>query len=328
MLDDTELKIKAYDFLWNRYGWKFEDTFSGTQNNNVDAFRHGFAMAYASLNVGATLASSLGWFNEALSDSSAASQAMDNFNNNIGIHLGEVIKASTGSETSLEQIADVVYAALSNGDFAVATNDGRIAVGSTKYTPSNKDSSLTGSSGEDSLNGSNRNDTLSGGGGYDTLNGAGGKDSLSGGDGGDKIYGMSGNDTIKGGKGYDIINGGSGDDKIYGESGIDILYGELGNDIFVYESISDSSVSEYDVIMDFSKGDKIDLSKIDANTKQSGDQAFTFNSGKNDVYQAASVTLSGQVYSRIAGDVTGDGLDDFMIYIMGKVTISASDIIL
>ena len=65
-----------------------------------------------------------------------------------------------------------------------------------------------------------------------------------------------------------------------GGLGQDTLIGSNGIDRFVYNSIEESSVGSTfrDVIVDFngSAGERVDLSRIDAFTGLSGNQAFTF----------------------------------------------------
>jgi len=75
--------------------------------------------------------------------------------------------------------------------------------------------------------------------------------------------------------------GASGDDALTGGGG-DLLKGEAGNDRFVDTALSDSAVSGAgkDTVADFSTGDRIDLSGIDADGNSSnGDTAFTFGTG-------------------------------------------------
>ena len=130
---------------------------------------------------------------------------------------------------------------------------------------------ITGTSKDDAINGNAGNDRILGGSGNDTLIGHTGNDTLEGGLGNDFLLSGSGNDTLKGSSGNDYFLGGVGADKLYGGSGADM---------FVFESIKDSPMSakDRDTIFDFrqTQKDKIDLAKIDANTKTSGDQAFKF----------------------------------------------------
>ena len=76
--------------------------------------------------------------------------------------------------------------------------------------------------------------------------------------------------------------GGAHEDHLWGDGGADSLWGGSSNDTFHYARLSDSPYSipgvpeTFDTIHDFRKGDKIDLSAIDANTTAGavGDQAF------------------------------------------------------
>jgi serralysin len=77
------------------------------------------------------------------------------------------------------------------------------------------------------------------------------------------------------------LDGGAGNDRLIGGDGVDFLTGGAGNDIFVAE-INATKVAgrndpiSLDVVLDFTAGDKIDLSGIDANTLMAGHQAFKF----------------------------------------------------
>jgi len=159
---------------------------------------------------------------------------------------------------------------------------------------------LVGTSSNESLSGSFTNDTLKGLDGNDTLSGS------------------DGNDTLEGGNGNDIIIGGKGDDKLTGGS---------GNDIFRYLSDTDLSRYSYDgeTITDFTTGDKIDLSGIDANSNIAGNQSFMFigSNGFNDI--AGELRLS---YDTLYGDIDGDGYNDIAIDFQNSLTLTTTDFIL
>ncbi|MDH4385125.1 MAG: M10 family metallopeptidase C-terminal domain-containing protein [Caulobacter sp.] len=82
---------------------------------------------------------------------------------------------------------------------------------------------------------------------------------------GDMIVGSDMANTLNGGKGNDMIVGGLGNDR---------LIGGRGNDVFVFGSVNDSLKGMQDQIVDFARGDRIDLSGIDANMALVGDQRF------------------------------------------------------
>jgi Ca2+-binding RTX toxin-like protein len=93
--------------------------------------------------------------------------------------------------------------------------------------------------------------------------------SMEGNDFANDFYGMDGNDWINGFGGNDFLTGGNGRD---------VLYGGSGADIFDYNWVSESPAdTNRDIINDFNRlqGDKINVSGIDADLTQPGDQAFT-----------------------------------------------------
>jgi Ca2+-binding RTX toxin-like protein len=135
-------------------------------------------------------------------------------------------------------------------------------------------------------------------------------DGLAVGDGHLRIFGGAGGDVLKGGTGNDVIEGGASGDAITSGWGADRL---------VYRSIADSSGDACDVIADFHFGnDRIDLSLIDADIAAGGDQAFLFVgsaafSGKAGELRAAFD--SGMSLWAIQGDINGDGVTDFQLYV-------------
>jgi VCBS repeat-containing protein len=140
---------------------------------------------------------------------------------------------------------------------------------------------------------------------------------------------------VAGGDGNDTITGGAGNDIIEGRGRGDILTGGAGNDIFLYRSVEHSNSTEQDSIQDFSLGDLIDLSQIDANTLIEGNQAFDFVgmktafSGNAGELRFESISLGGPVW-RVFGDIDGDKVSDIEItlFISPADPITASDFIL
>lgn len=95
------------------------------------------------------------------------------------------------------------------------------------------------------------------------------------------LYGGNGNDTLIGGTGNDLLFGGRGNDVLIGGAGTDYMRGGPGADTFRFDSPSDTPVFTFvprDKIFDFNAyaGDKIDLSRIDANSNVPDNQAFRF----------------------------------------------------
>jgi Ca2+-binding RTX toxin-like protein len=156
----------------------------------------------------------------------------------------------------------------------------------------------------------NGNDTFNGrGGSVDGLvDGGIGNDTLTAGDG-DTVFGNVGNDVLIGRGDIDTLIGGRGADKLRGGSGADT---------FVYEALADSTVNAnaQDTIFNFSHGDKIDLSALDADTTLAGNQEFffigtlAFNTSAP-TGQLRVVQQSDTIY--VEGDVNDDAVADFRI---------------
>jgi Ca2+-binding RTX toxin-like protein len=154
----------------------------------------------------------------------------------------------------------------------------------------------------------------------------------------DRLFGDDFANKLSGGGGNDAISGNAGNDRIYGGAGADALYGgadnislSAGNDTFVYKALSDSTVGlkGRDTIFDMNKGDRIDLSVLDANTKVKGNQAFTYigavefhgRSGELDYEETKHGTF-------IYGDVNGDAKADFAIKIDEVIALGHSFFVL
>ncbi len=175
---------------------------------------------------------------------------------------------------------------------------------------------IDGDAGDDVIDGGNDNDTLRGGDGADHIDGGNGDDTLEGGAGVDMLIGGNGNDVLHGGAGDDTLLGGNGNDVLNGGAGNDVLHGGNGNDRFVFTDLGGT-----DQVTDFRRGDKIDLSGLDA-IAGGGDDAFAF-------IGAGAFTAAGQLRSYASGgsffaegDIDGDGLADFVIQTNTLLTVT------
>ncbi|MFM9936670.1 MAG: hypothetical protein ACKVOL_10795 [Novosphingobium sp.] len=151
------------------------------------------------------------------------------------------------------------------------------------------------------------------------------------------ITGNGGANTLSGLAGNDIINGGAGNDRIIGGAGMDTMTGGLGNDNFVFATgdFSSKTSTNADRITDFTAGDHIDLSAIDALVSASGygasgNQAFHFI-GHNSFHNHTGAELrydviGGNTY--VYGNTNGDTVADFCIKLDGVHTLSGTDFIL
>jgi len=151
------------------------------------------------------------------------------------------------------------------------------------------------------------------------------------------LVGNAGANTLNGRGGNDQINGNAGNDTLIGGEGRDTLVGGAGADTFVFSSISNSraGAATRDVINGFTRApgdqDIIDLSAIDANTLTAGvNDAFAFigTGAFTAAGQLRLVGLGGADAVIVAGDVTGDGVADFQIFVNLQTTMVAGDFVL
>lgn len=152
---------------------------------------------------------------------------------------------------------------------------------------------------------------------------------MTGSDGNDQLFGLAGNDMISGGAGNDVLEGGDGNDMLNGGAGLDKLRGGTGVDYFAFASDS-LRQGGADEVMDFARGiDKLDLSGIDANSGLAGDQAFRMIGTKNFSRKAGELQV--KAYGdgvMVAGDVNGDGVADFSVWVHGVSKLGSGDFVL
>ncbi|MBW8727076.1 MAG: hypothetical protein JF625_18265 [Inquilinus limosus] len=186
-----------------------------------------------------------------------------------------------------------------------------------------------GDTGNDRIFGEGGNDQLTGAEGDDLLVGGAGADRLSGGTGVDTVDysasaaavqvsfalaagpGIGGDaegdtyseiENIIGSRYADTLSAsgvGSGG-ALTGGLGVDTMRGGTGVNLFIYQSTADTGLGagKRDMISDFdgTEGDRIDLSRIDADPLTAGDQAFTF------VGRTGFTGKGGEVGYRYSGD--------------------------
>lgn len=195
----------------------------------------------------------------------------------------------------------------------------------------------------ENLSGSKHGDSFTGDRFANGLAGAGGNDTLSGGASADRLYGdgmiesdwpyaLSGPigewEALYGGDfvtpGSDVLDGGKGDDIIVGGGEADQLSGGGGADTFRYIRLEDSEVGSEDLIVDFShSNDFLDLSAIDSNETQNGDQAFVLvNTLTGVAGQAALVYDKVTLVTSVLLDTDGDAEADAVILMNGRFTIA------
>jgi serralysin len=212
---------------------------------------------------------------------------------------------------------------------------------------------LTGNAGADSLAGLGGNDTLKGGTGADRLDGGAGFDTIVfgvvaagltvnlaagtvAGDGGDTLVSvenavgsrfddvLSGNgsaNSLDGAQGSDTLAGAGGVDRLIGGKHADQLTGGARVDTFVYLAATDSVRKAPDLIADLTAEDRIDLSAIDADSTQGGDQAFELVARLNGQAGQACLRWNSILeVTELRADLNGDGKPELLVHIEGDLT--------
>ena len=157
---------------------------------------------------------------------------------------------------------------------------------------------------------------------------------VTGNSGANIITGNSGWNILDGAGGNDTLIGGAGADTLIGGAGVDTMTGGADFDTFTFKSLTDSgtAVGSRDSITDFSTGELINLTAIDANSVTSLDQEFSFGAGADNVYGAGElqVSISGNV-ATVSLYVDANAVADMVFTVTmasGTTTLSASDFVL
>lgn len=234
------------------------------------------------------------------------------------VYLSQAL--GSGMLFDAQTIAGIETIKLKTGHgYTLATNDGNVGAGGYLKVLGQ---SLRG----DEIvrfNGSAETDgrfIVTGGAAADALRGGAMNDTLTGGNGDDRLTGGDGDDKLSGGNGRDVLTGGLGGD---------YLYGSGDNDKFVFTQTAESTVTDFDWIRAWTVGDRVDLSAIDADTNQAGNQAFTYIGAAS--FSGAGqlqVTASGTANTIIRGDVDGDGTADLLIKLAGDPGLGAGSFVL
>ena len=154
-----------------------------------------------------------------------------------------------------------------------------------------------------------------------------GADAITGRLNADMLNGRGGSDALTGAGGDDTLSGGLGDDTLDGGKGHDLLTGNLGADVFVFSGAA--STANGDRVTDFSVGggDTIDFSQFDAIPDASspgiddfiyiGKADFSGTKGELRHERSGTETL-------IQGDLDGDAVADFTIFLDGNRALTAA----
>lgn len=264
------------------------------------------------------------------------------------------------SQTTLVKMDDAVAARVTgveslvfiagSGDDVVVTRDGEdglLGGGGTDWLISGGgDDYLDGGTGHDSLWGGAGDDVLAGEAGDDTLFGDVGRDTASyrwaagavevdltiieeqqtRGDGVDTLISI---ENLVGSDYGDRLTGDAGANVLNGGLGADILTGGAGADTFVFEWIGDSGVYGPDLITDFARGDRIDLSAFDGNPWVDGRQALHLGATADHLGDVVLAYDAAANRTSISLHIYGDEAIDALITLTGDLTtLTASDFIL
>jgi Ca2+-binding RTX toxin-like protein len=278
-------------------------------------------------------------FQDGYNDGDHRPDHLFNIENVVGTTFADVIGGDKGANGLTGGAGDDVLFGRGGDDHLVG--DGVL------LNPGND--TLFGGAGNDFLDGSGGNDCLFGGSGDDTLSGDSppalgtihgfldwGNDYLDGGKGNDLLYGGPLDDILIGGRGNDTLYGDHpnivglgtpGNDVLIGGPGQDLLIGGPGADVFRYNATSEGG----DTIQDFEHLiDKIDLSRIDANTHVPGNQAFTFVAAPTTSVFAHGISWNQDAALNetfIHADANGNTTADFTLTLVGLTNLTAGDFV-
>ncbi len=222
------------------------------------------------------------------------------------------------TEVEHGRVETTVYSDI-DGDGIFAKMSKSYAAANLSQTPANN--VLAGSDADDLWRGNSSDDHYDAGHGNDNLNGGYGNDDLHGEDGDDRLNGDVGSDDLYGGIGNDVLSGGAGSDDLYGGS---------GNDTFKYSHVLETGLTTNtrDSIHDFSTGDKLDLSGIDARSGNWSNDAFNYVGAASNV---TSANANGALWFEngiLYGSNDRDTAAEFQIELVGVTQLSLTDLVL
>lgn len=266
-----------------------------------------------------------------------------------GNYTANVLDGGDGIDTLVGGMGDDSYIVDVTGDL-VHEQPGQgvdtvISHARTYQLPDNVERGVIALSGKADLTGNAQANTITAGNGNNLIRGGDGSDTVSyavasGGvivdlrQTGAQNTVSSGLDTLRSienllGSPYaDQLTGNQQANRLNGGAGPDTLTGGGGNDVFLMRSAADVGSDEAlcDVITDFSPGDRIDLSGIDADTLSNGNQAFDELIATASLFsRAGQLRLSGEY---LYGNTDDDEAAEFVIKLNGVSTLSLSDLVL
>jgi serralysin len=140
-------------------------------------------------------------------------------------------------------------------------------------------------------------------------------------------------ENAKGGSGNDSLTGNQAANVLEGGGGIDRLKGNAGNDTFLFRTAADTNNgSSFDTILDFTSGDKIDVSNIDADSTVFGLQDFTFAGSTSTLTKGRLGFYYDSANNRtlVEGNTDTDATSELKLALSGNhlASLSAADFVL
>lgn len=244
--------------------------------------------------------------------------------------------------------------------------DDRIDGGSGNDTISGDagDDAIQGEDGDDHIDGGAGNDVIAGGAGDDTIDAGCGDDVviLTSEGGHDVIIGGSGNDTLDlsnivfdenvdlpdgvvvicDGQTAEIfeienVQGGHGRDRLVADAHVNIMKGGEGDDTFVFRDVGSlkNDGGPRDHIVDFSVGDKLDLSRVGQQPDDfAGQKLFFAGAGEANFDEVAAVTYHHEIVSNtqeitvVTGNLDGTQEHEFEIVLDGNIELTEANFVL
>ena len=232
---------------------------------------------------------------------------------------------------------------------------------------------LDGSAGDDVISGGAGDDHIQGGDGDDIIAGGAGNDVIDAGSGNDVVV-LSvdgGHDVISGGAGTDTldlsqivfdenvdlpdgiveigdgataqifeienVHGGHGRDRLVADGHVNIMEGGDGNDTFVFHDLASlkNDGGPRDHIVDFSVGDRLDLSRVGQELDDFAGQKLFFagaDSARFDEVGAITyhheIVSDSQEITVVTGNLDGNSEHDFEIVLDGNLDLNESNFVL
>jgi Ca2+-binding RTX toxin-like protein len=227
---------------------------------------------------------------------------------------GDLVRETNATESSGG--TDLVYSYLASYTLTANVENGRIMLATA--------ANLTGNSLNNLLDAGAGNNVLAGGEGTDTVSYAlaSAAVTVSLASAGAQATGGSGSDTLNS---IENLTGSGFADNLSGNSGVNVLTGGAGADVFVFSAALDSPAATPDVITDFTTGDKIDLSLIDADSGTLSDDAFSATLVSDFTAAGQLKLLDGVLFGNTDSDLV---TAEFAIALTGVTSLTSGDFIL